>query len=508
MHTRLLFLFLTIVALAGCEDNSRVYCTPQCDGRACGSDGCGGSCGTCDEWGTQCSLGACVRVACGLARTCDLRACGSDGCGGSCGTCPKSSTCNDATGQCIERSIRGNLFIEAYSVYFDAYHLPRLDQKAFIPGHRIPLSYRDADGDEIAQATVGPDGSFKITLPRVPYTSDWISIVPLWHAGQKPMAAVVNANSRLWNWSIPVRQYADPDAPNELRDIRITTEQYSGALYLYQQIVAAFLGIQSNGFFLNFGRLPSVAVVWSPGKTWDCGTCIESTPVSVGKTKLQYALRIGAGPDDEGPWGYPTLLHEMGHYVLKMHRDDNPGGAHTISNTSEPRLAWSEGWATFFSLLMRSFDEKKPVSQYWRVVGTGSYWIDYARLYESSGAGSLYVIPPRLDNSLGMRQDLSEAWITYMLWDLFDGINVPEASDTDDGVALPLSAFTDVIFSDRYRALDRYDDGRTPSGADFVDYLDAVSCDEDIAPDDAQRMHELLVQRGFPYDGTPVCTPR
>jgi hypothetical protein len=75
-----------------CESN----CTPSCTGRECGSDGCGGSCGTCEGECTadgQCQ-GECVP-------SCTGRECGSDGCGGSCGTCDDGLSCGfDGTCGC------------------------------------------------------------------------------------------------------------------------------------------------------------------------------------------------------------------------------------------------------------------------------------------------------------------------------------------------------------------------------------------------------------------------
>ncbi len=63
-------------------------CTPQCDGRICGDDGCGGTCGECST-NEICDSGTCVCVpACAPAN-----ACGADGCGGSCGACAVNQTC-------------------------------------------------------------------------------------------------------------------------------------------------------------------------------------------------------------------------------------------------------------------------------------------------------------------------------------------------------------------------------------------------------------------------------
>lgn len=74
-------------------------CVPNCDGKACGDDSCGGTCGLCG-----------VDQACGSSFTCgplncvpdcNGRQCGSDGCGGSCGNCTKSDQyCIDSTGKC------------------------------------------------------------------------------------------------------------------------------------------------------------------------------------------------------------------------------------------------------------------------------------------------------------------------------------------------------------------------------------------------------------------------
>ncbi|MBT9555876.1 MAG: hypothetical protein IV100_07605 [Myxococcales bacterium] len=70
-------------------------CAKACDGKVCGDDGCGGSCGFCAE-GSVCSEdGQCICIP-----ACDGRACGDDGCGGTCGTCDGSDTCNE-DGLCV-----------------------------------------------------------------------------------------------------------------------------------------------------------------------------------------------------------------------------------------------------------------------------------------------------------------------------------------------------------------------------------------------------------------------
>jgi hypothetical protein len=57
-------------------------CVGSCQNKACGSDGCTGSCGTCSSGNFCNAAGQCVCVP-----SCSGKTCGSDGCGGSCGTC-------------------------------------------------------------------------------------------------------------------------------------------------------------------------------------------------------------------------------------------------------------------------------------------------------------------------------------------------------------------------------------------------------------------------------------
>ncbi|HUU03666.1 MAG TPA: IPT/TIG domain-containing protein [Myxococcota bacterium] len=74
-------------------------CTPACDGKQCGPDGCGGQCGSCDT-GQSCDAdGQCV--AC--TPQCQDRQCGPDGCGGQCGSCQAGKIC-DSDGMCINEN--------------------------------------------------------------------------------------------------------------------------------------------------------------------------------------------------------------------------------------------------------------------------------------------------------------------------------------------------------------------------------------------------------------------
>jgi hypothetical protein len=78
-----------------CRGDSCPTCSPACDGKECGSDGCDGTCGSCIE------ENICVEGLCEMPcdPTCGMAECGDDGCGGSCGECSGQTYCND--GLCL-----------------------------------------------------------------------------------------------------------------------------------------------------------------------------------------------------------------------------------------------------------------------------------------------------------------------------------------------------------------------------------------------------------------------
>ncbi len=63
-------------------------CLPDCKGKQCGPDGCGGKCGTCPDNAPFCHDGTCVPCM-----DCSKLECGSNGCGVPCGTCTGHKAC-------------------------------------------------------------------------------------------------------------------------------------------------------------------------------------------------------------------------------------------------------------------------------------------------------------------------------------------------------------------------------------------------------------------------------
>jgi len=85
-----------------CNAQGKCECTPDCTGKECGDDGCGDSCGTCTDPAKPICNAQGVCEAC--TPDCTGKECGDDGCGGSCGTCtdPAKPQCSK-DGLCIAK---------------------------------------------------------------------------------------------------------------------------------------------------------------------------------------------------------------------------------------------------------------------------------------------------------------------------------------------------------------------------------------------------------------------
>ena len=64
------------------------------------------------------------------------------------------------------------------------------------------------------------------------------------------------------------------------------------------------------------------------------------------------AIIVSSAPQNPDDYDDVVLAHEYGHFVLdKYSKDDSPAGTHGPYGIADPRLAWSEGWATYFGVV-------------------------------------------------------------------------------------------------------------------------------------------------------------
>src|SRR5690606_34614971 len=72
-----------------------------------------------------------------------------------------------------------------------------------------------------------------------------------------------------------------------------------------------------------------------------------------------------------------VTAHELGHWVMSTYgRSPGEGGQHILGIPSHPGLAWSEGWATWFSSVVRDslvYYDKQGGVFFWIDLGARAY---------------------------------------------------------------------------------------------------------------------------------------
>ncbi|MBI5178058.1 MAG: PPC domain-containing protein [Nitrospinae bacterium] len=104
---------------------------------------------------------------------------------------------------------------------------------------------------------------------------------------------------------------------------------------------------------LSSASPPLITAYWYSGKT-------EGTWYY--KSGGAHFIDLLGKSTDSDSYDDSVILHEMGHYAASAYsKDDSPGGSHSLTGHYDLRLSWSEGWATFFSSLVKSISvESNP----------------------------------------------------------------------------------------------------------------------------------------------------
>jgi hypothetical protein len=204
---------------------------------------------------------------------------------------------------------------------------------------------------------------------------------------------------------------------------------------------------------------PPISVFWST-RNWKGEGAINIGQGLIGTTYFNLtnntAYVVGDRNDhgansDSDEYDDSVIAHEYAHLLAaKFSRDDSPGGRHVMGDMLDPRVAWSEGWANFFSSVVRN-------DAIWR---------------DSRGANGVNILRfDREDNvPAGDRPGYwSEASVDTILWDLFDDRS-DSADDAQFSFRQMWQAFTDLR-DDRFVYLPYFLERfltRNPAAADAV----------------------------------------
>ena len=181
---------------------------------------------------------------------------------------------------------------------------------------------------------------------------------------------------------------------------------------------------------------------------------------------------LGASSDDDG-YDDTVICHEIGHYVERtVGRSDSPGGGHNGTPT-DPRLGWSEGYATYFAQATLG----QPV---------------YSD--SNSGGGFFQNIDTDVTRATGsgLSQQISEGLVSEVLWDLGDN-----GAPDDDMVTTSSHAEANRVQAGYLKIGPLRNVGT--AGVDLVDFLDGwfklyglTAC--------AGVRDIVTAKHGFPYD--------
>src|SRR5215468_1208521 len=170
------------------------------------------------------------------------------------------------------------------------------------------------------------------------------------------------------------------------------------------------------------GSWPAAAVVAYWNSSSIDGTFFQGSDNSI-------HLLAAVGYDDA------VIGHEEGHFAAKnFSKDNSPGGTHFLGdNNQDLRLAWSEGWATYFSCsVRRRLGIAKPGITYY-VTTTGA-----------PGAGNLDFSYEVETPSIGCVGGASEVTVQAALWDIVDSPATADDSPGADDDPIPDRTDEDV----------------------------------------------------------------
>jgi hypothetical protein len=227
--------------------------------------------------------------------------------------------------------------------------------------------------------------------------------------------------------------------------------------------------------------LPIITWKWTRG-VQACGPI--TTPVSCYRDSTK-TIAVDATAKNGDEFDDSVLAHEFGHFVMKeLSRVDSPGGSHRWIDRSHPRLAWSEGAATFIGQTIVGHsvyvDTRQP--------GTWGRSIETPEGEVLSGTD---------DGTSSGR--ISEARVSAVLWDLADSgrdrarVNNVNYTDVLSSVQSAFQTLKEVKGKQHDRGF---------AGPDLVDFLDEWICAgrstwDASAGDNFRGL--VTVLNGFPY---------
>jgi subtilisin-like proprotein convertase family protein len=257
---------------------------------------------------------------------------------------------------------------------------------------------RNSDQVVLGSSTTLDDGTYLFAIPKLGTVDCYIRVM-----GRVISSSIIG---QVFNDESSNNIYALV-SPSASRNTNTNFELSLGASYdggsglggvfnILDQVVEC----QSKMALMGELKPPMITVFWKSGTT--TGTYFRARDMAL------FLLGSTSDPDE---YDDPVVLHELGHYIAEVYSlDTSLGGDHSTADSNQDlSLAWSEGWATYFSSWIR----------------------DYS-LYFDSLIGGVTTIDVELPShaSTATGQD-NECSVLSVLWDIHDGAS---SNDSTPGV--------------------------------------------------------------------------
>ena len=323
----------------------------------------------------------------------------------------------------------------------------------------VMIPIRDAQVDVFSQTT-----GQTLAVARTDAYGAFRALVPV-DAGygvrvrsQSSSSSVVVASNTAGGGPYGVNGDIAPDLPAIL--IARDAERVSGAFNVLEVIR------QGNALVGGLAadlRPPELTIFWSPANTRVLGN-VEAG--QIGGTFFDAATGtafvLGDRALDSDEFDDAVILHEYAHLLAsRFSRDDSQGGPHVLGDVLDPRVAWSEGWANFFSGLVR----EDPI--YRDSTGTDGQEILGFDLEQNVPAG----------DAPGYRSEFS---VHSILWDLVDDL-----SDAGDNTRIDAATL--------WRAFTGLRNGRFIYLPTFLDRL------VELVPSESLGIEQIVRGRSIDY---------
>jgi len=361
-----------------------------------------------------------------------------------------------------------------------------------LPARNVDVeAVRVMDGAVLGRTTTDAAGDYRIDFFNGGDPEYNVRVVAE-HVGPTVSQRVQTNAGSLWVWN-SVETFDSSVNPVEADvDFEILGVDGSAVLNIFDQGVtlAAYARTLS-------GRRPSDATWhWTSGQLanhlngFGGGVSHYSRDSNLWIRGASTATEIANGmPNNTDQWDDTVMGHEYGHFVEDDYSiGDSPGGQHFINGYSDPRLAWSEGFATWFG--------QAALGSPWYLDRAGNMWS--VRYNAESGGGM-----PLGNSPANLSGQVCEAVVTMILWDLSDTTN--ETFDTLQGQIAGIWASFGIYLPGGNFA------DRGVVGRDLMDFLDGVRCLGAIADGtvltgltgNVQTLHQM----SYDWPALPSCAP-